>query len=295
MKQGSLIALATSLLSVAAVADEQVNQTMDVSDDVHVEIYNTAGSIDVSGWSRDSIEVTGTLGDSVEELIFEKDGNEVLIRVEVPNRHWGDIDADLEIRVPMDASLEVSAVSADIDVADVRGEQSLESVSGDIETSGATRDVEAASVSGDVEINGDDAQGDFEAATVSGDVYVSGASGSVEAESVSGDIDIVGGSYEEAYFETVNGDLNYNAALENGGDLSAESVNGTVDLEFTNKISARIDIETFNGSIRNCFGPDPERTSKYSPGLELSFTVGDGDSRIEVETLNGSVNICHEE
>ena len=295
MKQGSLIALATSLLSVAAVADEQVNQTMDVSDDVHVEIYNTAGSIDVSGWSRDSIEVTGTLGDSVEELIFEKDGNEVLIRVEVPNRHWGDIDADLEIRVPMDASLEVSAVSADIDVADVRGEQSLESVSGDIETSGATRDVEAASVSGDVEINGDDAQGDFEAATVSGDVYVSGASGSVEAESVSGDIDIVGGSYEEAYFETVNGDLNYNAALENGGDLSAESVNGTVDFEFTNKISARIDIETFNGSIRNCFGPDPERTSKYSPGLELSFTVGDGDSRIEVETLNGSVNICHEE
>jgi DUF4097 and DUF4098 domain-containing protein YvlB len=293
MKQGSLIVLATSLLSVAAVADEQVNQTMDVSDDVHVEIYNTAGSIDVSGWSRDSIEVTGTLGDSVEELIFEKDGNEVLIRVEVPNRHWGDIDADLEIRVPMDASLEVSAVSADIDVADVRGEQSLESVSGDIETSGATRDVEAASVSGDVEINGDDAQGDFEAATVSGDVYVSGASGSVEAESVSGDIDIVGGSYEEAYFETVNGDLNYNAALENGGDLSAESVNGTVDLEFTNKISARIDIETFNGSIRNCFGPKPERTSKYSPGLELSFTEGDGDSRIEVETLNGSVNICH--
>ncbi|MGI9199406.1 MAG: hypothetical protein ACR2QS_07865, partial [Woeseiaceae bacterium] len=97
---------------------------------------------------------------------------------------------------------------------------------------------------------------------------------------------------EEAYFETVNGDLNYNAGLENGGDLSAESVNGTVDLEFTNKISARIDIETFNGSIRNCFGPKPERTSKYSPGLELSFTQGDGDSRIEVETLNGSVNIC---
>ena len=293
MKQVSLIVLATSLLSVAAVADEEINESIDVSDDVHVEIYNTSGSIEVEGWSKNMIEITGTLGDSVEELVFEKDSNEVLIRVEVPNRHWGDIDADLYIKVPEGASLEISAVSADIDVTDVRGEQSLESVSGDIETSGATRDVEAASVSGDVEINGDDAQGDFEAATVSGDVYVSGASGSVEAESVSGDIDIVGGSYEEAYFETVNGDLNYNAALENGGDLSAESVNGTVDLEFTNKISARIDIETFNGSIRNCFGPKPERTSKYSPGLELSFTLGDGDSRIEVETLNGSVNICH--
>jgi hypothetical protein len=36
----------------------------------------------------------------------------------------------------------------------------------------------------------------------------------------------------------------------------------------------------------------PERTSKYSPGLELRFEVGDGDSNIEIETLNGSVNIC---
>ena len=277
-----------------ALADEEINQSMDVSDDVHVEIYNTAGSIEVDGWSRNSIEVTGTLGDSVEELIFEKDGNEVLIRVEVPNRHWGDIDADLMIKMPIDGSLEVSAVSADIEVTDVRGEQSLESVSGDIETSGVASEVEAASVSGDIEIEGDDAQGDFEAATVSGDIYLSGASGSVEVDSVSGDIEIIGGSFEEAHFETVNGDLNFNAELINGGDLSAESVNGTVDLEFTKPISARIDIETFNGSIRNCFGPKPERTSKYSPGLELSFEHGGGDSRIDVETLNGSVTICDE-
>jgi hypothetical protein len=73
-----------------------------------------------------------------------------------------------------------------------------------------------------------------------------------------------------------------------------ESVNGTIDIEFTVPItSARFDIETFNGSIRNCFGPKPERTSKYSPGLELSFTIGDGDARIEIETLNGSVHVCN--
>lgn len=293
MKQGSLIVLTTTLLSMPLLADEQVNQSMDVADDVYVEIFNTSGSIEVTGWSNDRIEIKGTLGDSVEELIFEKDGNEVLIRVEVPNRHWGDIDADLEIKVPEGSSIEVSAVSADIDVTDVFGEQSLEAVSGDIETRGVKTDVEAASVSGDVEIRGEDANGDFEMATVSGDVYLSGATGRVEAESVSGDVDIIGGAFEEAYFETVNGDLTYQAALIDGGDLSMESVNGTVDIEFSEPVSARFDIETFNGSIRNCFGPKPERTSKYSPGLELSFTVGDGDSRVEIETLNGSVNICN--
>jgi hypothetical protein len=63
---------------------------------------------------------------------------------------------------------------------------------------------------------------------------------------------------------------------------------------FTKAVSARFDIETFNGSIRNCFGPKPERTSRYSPGLELSFTLGDGDSHVSIETLNGSVNICNQ-
>jgi DUF4097 and DUF4098 domain-containing protein YvlB len=92
--------------------------------------------------------------------------------------------------------------------------------------------------------------------------------------------------------ETVNGDQNFAAALIDGGEMSMESVNGSVDIEFTEAVSARFDIETFNGSIRNCFDQKPERTSKYSPGLELRFEVGDGDSNIEIETLNGSVNIC---
>lgn len=292
MKHGSLIVLAAGLLSTPALADEQVNKTIDASPDGYVEIYNTSGTIEISGWDRDKIEVKGTLGDSVEELIIERDGNEVLIRVEVPNRHWGDIDADLMIKVPEDSSIEVSGVSADIDVEDVLGEQSLESVSGDIETVGVANDVEAASVSGDVEIKGVAKDGDFEAATVSGDVYITGVSGKIDVESVSGDVEIAGGRFEDAYFETVNGDVDYSAALVDGGDMSIESVNGTVDIDFTEKISARIDIETFNGSIRNCFGPKPERTSKYSPGLELRFEVGDGDSNIEIETLNGSVNIC---
>jgi DUF4097 and DUF4098 domain-containing protein YvlB len=292
MKQGSLIVLAAAVLSMPALADEQVNKTIDASPDGYVEIYNTSGSIEVKGWNQNKVEVKGTLGDSVEELILERDGNEILIRVEVPNRHWGDIDADLYIKIPKNSRLEVSAVSADIDVEDVLGEQSLESVSGDIEVAGVENDVEAASVSGDIDIKGDGGKGDFETATVSGDVYILNLAGSIDAESVSGDLDIAGGRYDEVYFETVNGDQNFAAALIDGGEMSMESVNGSVDIEFTEAVSARFDIETFNGSIRNCFGPKPERTSKYSPGLELRFEVGDGDSNIEIETLNGSVNIC---
>ena len=47
-----------------------------------------------------------------------------------------------------------------------------------------------------------------------------------------------------------------------------------------------------NGDIDNCFGPKPERTSKYAPGQELSFQEGNGNARIDVSTMNGDISIC---
>ena len=57
-------------------------------------------------------------------------------------------------------------------------------------------------------------------------------------------------------------------------------------------LSAKIDVSTINGRIRNCFGPEAERTSKYAPGWSLRFTEGDGDGRVDISTVNGGVNLC---
>ena len=294
MKNRISILILGALLGSLVLA-EDVNETMDAAADGYVDIYNTSGSIEVIGWSRNSVQVTGTLGDDVDELIFERDGDDILIKVKSRRSHgWhNDISSDLVIRVPHDSTIEVSGVSADIEVDKVRGEQSLSTVSGDIEATAVAADVEAESVSGDIELSGKGKKSETEAATVSGDITLSGLAGSVEVESVSGDLVVVKGSFDRAYFESVNGDLTFESALRSGGKLAMESINGTVEIEFTNKVSARFDIETFNGSIKVCFGPKPQRTSRYSPGLELSFTEGDGDGRVIIETLNGSVHICN--
>ncbi len=90
----------------------------------------------------------------------------------------------------------------------------------------------------------------------------------------------------------MNGEIIFHAGLRDGGKLSVETVNGDVDIQFADGVSARFDIETFNGDIDNCFGPKAERTSKYAPGWELSFTEGDGDGRVTITTLNGDVEMC---
>jgi DUF4097 and DUF4098 domain-containing protein YvlB len=292
MKRNLILVL--SGLLVSPVIAEEVDESMDAAAAGHVDIYNTAGTIEVSGWSRISVQDTGELGDDVEELILERDGDHILVKVKVPRKHGRDIDADIVVQVPQDSSIEVSGVSADIAVAGVNGDQALQTVSGDVEASGISGDLEAASVSGDVEVQGTGANAETSAATVSGDVFVSGLSGNLEAESVSGDVIVEDGAFDRIYFETVNGDLRFAAELRDGGKLAAESVNGDVDIVFDGEVSAGFDLETFNGDIDNCFGPKPQRTSRYAPGLELSFTVGDGDGRVVIETLNGDISICDE-
>jgi len=288
-----ILVLSIGCLLASPVIAEDVDKTMDAAASGNVDIYNTSGTVKVSGWSRKSVQITGELGDDVEELIFERDGDNILIKVKVSRSHGRDIASDIVIRVPKGSSIDVSGVSADIEVADVNGAQDLQTVSGDVKASGVSADLDAETVSGDVDVKGSGAITATTAAAVSGDVWVSGLSGELEAESVSGDVTVADGSFDRVYFETVNGDLVFKSVLRSGGKLAAESVNGDIDIVLTGKVSASFEIETFNGDIDNCFGPKPERTSRYAPGLELSFSHGGGDGRVSVETLNGEISICN--
>lgn len=291
------IAFVLSLVLFAAVAAaEEVDQVLEADPRSRVSVSIIAGSIEVEGWDRDEVRVTGTYEEDVEEFIFERDGREITIRVKAPERSWGqkDISAYLVIRVPQESALDVGVVSSDIEVAGVRGEQELQSVSGDVRTEGYGSPVSAGTVSGDIEVSGADgsAKSEWELSSVSGDITALGLSGELEVEVVSGEIEIDGGTFSRVAAETVSGDIGFSGSLPGEGRMDMESVNGGIDIEFLGDISARFDIETFNGRIKNCFGPKPERTSKYAPGLELSFTEGSGEGRVSVSTLNGSLEIC---
>ena len=287
-----LTALIFGLMIAVPVMAEDIDRTLDAASDGEVNVSNIAGSVVVNGWSRNEVEVSGTLGRNVEELIFERDDDKITVKVKVPKKGGRGIDSDLRIKVPENSSIDVSAVSADIVVTDVKGEQRLNTVSGDVRTESAANDVRAGSVSGDVEIEGDNSDAETSANTVSGDVTVFRAAGTVRAESVSGDVIVDEGAFGRASLNTVNGEIIFQSELRKGGRFIAETVNGDIDVEFVGDVSAKIEIDTFNGSIRNCFGPKAERTSKYTPGWELSFTEGDGDGRVEMSTMNGDLSMC---
>ena len=292
-----LILVSAGLLLAASVNAEDINETLDAAADGTVEIYNTSGSVTVEGWSRNAVEVTGTLGEEVDEFIFERKGDTVVVKVKpIQGKSSGgrSTSSYITVQAPQKSSIDVATISAGIDVEGIEGEQELQSVSGGISTTAFGADVEAETVSGGIDIVGSNMDSETELATVSGGISARDMAGTIDLESVNGKLEVGGGSFSDAALETVNGRIEFKSNLRDGGDLDIETVNGKVVVDFIGSLSAEVDVNTFNGRIKNCFGPKPERTSKYAPGWELSFTEGGGDGSVSIATLNGGVTLCKE-
>ena len=287
-----LVLVITAILFAAPAFGESVDKRIDAASDGLVRVSNRAGSITIEGGRGNDVHVTGEMGRNVEDVLVERDGDVVTIEVKAPKSEKRGISTDLDIRVPAGSSIKVNGVSVDIEVSGVRGEQRLETVSGDIDTTAFAADVQANTVSGDVEIEGDGSEAECVGETVSGDVMLVNVAGEATAASVSGDVSIEGSKLDRAEITTVSGEVSFESELSPGGRLHAEAVSGEIELDFEGKIAGRFELDTHNGDIDNCFGPEPQRKSKYTPGMTLHFQEGDGDARVTASTVNGDISIC---
>jgi len=134
-----LLALAVSAAAAAATTfDKQV----DAEARGVVEISNTSGSVEVSGWDKPQVSVHAELGGAVERVEVTSEPGRTLIKVLVPGHSWGDGEAKLHVQVPKGSELHLSTVSANANVSGVLGVQRLTVVSGDVVTEIAGADLE---------------------------------------------------------------------------------------------------------------------------------------------------------
>jgi DUF4097 and DUF4098 domain-containing protein YvlB len=287
------VALALLAAAPAVLAGTPINERKPAAAAGHVEISNTAGSVVVTGWPRNEVEVTGTLGDGVERLEFVQNGQLTRVKVILPNRSSRVESTSLIVKVPAASSLFVNTVSADVRSQGVRGAQRLQSVSGDIDTEAAAEDVECKTVSGNVVVNGTGQRGLLTVTTVSGDATLARVAGEVNGNTVSGNFAITAGDTTRSRLRSTSGDLGLKGRLDADARIDFESISGDVRLDLIPPVGAEFEVTSFNGEIRNCFGPKPVRTSEYAPGTELRFKEGQGTARVRIKTLNGDIGICN--
>jgi len=295
MKLKYCLAIAALLCAPHVLAqDEEIDRSLQADAKGDVDISNVAGTVNVTGWDRNEVRVTGSLGESVERLDFNVEGKRTVIKVVLKkSSHWGDGgDADLSIRVPAASRLDINTVSAEITVKGVTGLQRLQTVSGEIATDVAAEEAEVKTVSGDVILRGEGAPSVLTLTTVSGNAQATRVAGEVTATTVSGDLSLSLDSITRARLRTTSGDLSLRGALKGDARVDGETISGDLSFLFKQPVDAEFDVETFSGDINNCFGPKSQSKGEHGPGRELHFRQGQGTADVRINSLSGTVSIC---
>ena len=235
----SMLAFAlAAAIAAPAAAEQNITKRATVEADATIEVSNVQGSVEVTAWDRNEVELVAVLESDKDELEFEATPRIVRIEVDRPDGKYGrdHSEARLKLRVPAGAVLVVDTVSADITVAGVRGSFDGEVVSGEIHaTIVAAREVEVNSVSGDITIDAELApSARVEMESVSGTIGLKikpPVNADFDLESFSGDIDVCFGPKAR---ET--------SRYAPGTELSFTQGNG----------GARIELQTLSGDISIC-------------------------------------------
>jgi len=281
--------------SGAALASTPISETRSVNADVRIDVSNIKGDVTISGWDKNEVSITGTLGEGAKKLAIDGSGSSLSIKVEPPDKQgwfqWGSEsrmgNSTLDLKVPRNAEMKIEVVSADVALSGVAGRSlSVNGVSGKLRLDSDAKEVEVDSVSGNVELTGKAERGHLE--TVSGNIRARGLGGQIKYETVSGDIDAENGDYREVNAGTVSGDINLRGKPAKDARIEVETMSGDVHLYLPGDIAARIHATTFSGSIRSDFGKVKEE--EHGPGSSLDAQLGN-DGRVNLQTFSGDIEV----
>ena len=257
-----------------------------------VVISNVSGTVDVRGWDRNEVQVTGHLGSDVERVDIETSGGRTVVKVVLPRGNVHDGEAEIEVSVPRNSSVEVSAVSADVSSRGVLGTQRLKTVSGELTADIAGDESEARSVSGDVTVRGNGKPLRLRVSSVSGSLDLTNMAGSLDMVTVSGDARVQMGDTSDVRGRTTSGDLEVRGTLTRTGRVDVEGVSGDITLRLSTTDGLSTEIESFSGDISGCLATSVERVSKYGPGKRLNIRTVEAGARVRAKTLSGDIEIC---
>ncbi len=281
-----LMAAPWSLLQAAA----EFNQTSSADPQGSVEIDDMTGSVEVDGWDRPAVEVSGQPAGAADRVKVSSAGDKTTIHV-MPFSINGDSSDDIRlvVHVPAKSAVTTSLVSATLKVQGLQGDAYLRSISGNI-SGDVGGNLRVNTVTGTVQLSAPSAKR-IEIKTISGNVHLVGGQGEAEVSTVSGKVQADLGSLSRGRFKSISGDVTANYSMAQDAEIEGESVSGTIRFGFTSIPDADFDVQSFSGAIDNCFGPKPTQV-EYGPGSKLIFKSGEGHGNVRIATKSGDIKLC---
>jgi len=264
---------------------------------VTVESFN--GSVDITGWEQNSVEINGTkYGNSksaVDQMKIDVNANPNSIRVRAtrPSEfqwHNGG-GVRFAIRVPHKVILDlISTSNGKIQVEDIEGTVHLRSSNGAIRISRVKGDVEAGTSNGTIEAQ--DLDGTTRFHTNNGSIRAESNRGSFEGVTSNGSItarlhDPSGSSPVRA--ETSNGHIELTFDSKTLPKVRAGTSNSSIVIRVPASANARVRASTSHSSITSDF--DELSTDRGRRHSEVDGTIGRGGPLLDLHSSNGAIKI----
>lgn len=274
------------LMAAPLAAQTEINETRTLDSSATLSVSNISGSVKITGWGSNEVKVSGTLGKGTEELRISGDSSRMEIEVVLPKQSRNVKPTHLVISVPSNCTLDVSTVSANIELNDFDGDIELAAVSGDITAVCGSGEAEVSTVSGEISLECQSAITEVD--SVSGDIRLRGVSGRLSGNTVSGDFLVEGGTFSNLTAETVSGNLQFDIDLDSNAWVEVDSHSGDV-VFLLSSLAVELSVDTFSGKINNEFGLKGI-SDEYSKGtVHWDAPAGSSGGKIEINTFSGNV------
>ena len=266
---------------------------------VSLEGFN--GSVDITGWDRDEVEITGTKFASSEEILkairvnIANTADSVTVRAERPNgdRGWwnnGGGGVKFVLRVPRKVQLErIASSNGGVRVESIEGNSRLISSNGSIRATAVKGNLDAQTSNGAIELN--DINGGMMLRTSNGTIRAENVKGAFEASTSNGAI--------RARLEAVPAATPIRATSSNGtveltlpnfkdNDVRVTTSNSAITLRLPASANAQLKAATTNSSITTDFDVTMRGAISKS---RLEGKIGNGGALLDLNSSNGAIRV----
>jgi Putative adhesin len=257
-----------------------------------VETFN--GSIDVSSWDGDNVDISGTkYGPTQEEadnlrVDVDHTPDSVYIHVQRPTERRNNQGARLTIKVPRNTQLERLVTSnSSIHTEDGAGPARLRTSNGSIRVQDLHGELDAETSNSSIELAGVD--GNVRVHSSNGHIRAEHVNGGVEAETSNSSVNLaVERPDKPVRIDTSNSGVELDLPKNFSSNVHIDTNNGPITLRLADGTNARLSARTSNSSI------DTEFEIKARGELSrnrLEGEIGNGGPLIDLSTSNGAIRL----
>lgn len=282
-------------LASPATVKEDFNYSYPLKSGGRLSVESLNGSIRITGWEREEVEIRGTRQASSKELLeamrmdIMPTAEAVRIRVIRPSGRRGNMGASFTIRAPRRIVVERAETSnGSVEVEELEGEVRLASSNGRIRAVRVRGDVEASTSNGPVELV--ECNGAALLRTTNGRIQAEGVRAPLEATTSNARIEArlaeATGS-GPVKLRTSNGSVRLTLEQAPKADVVVTTSNGSIVVRAPAVLAARVKARTSNGAISTNFDVEGGERGK----TRLEGRIGGGGPLLELETSNGSIEL----